>query len=60
MKKLNLLFSFLLLLFGNLMAQEDLVLEKAIQLGLENNYDVKIAIENISLTEIDRIYLVES
>ena len=42
------------------MAQEDLVLEKAIQLGLENNYDVKIAIENISLTEIDRIYLVES
>lgn len=34
-------------------AQEELDLEKAIQLGLENNFDVKIAIETISITEFD-------
>ncbi|MHA7131268.1 TolC family protein [Algoriphagus namhaensis] len=34
--------------------QENLNLEKAIQLGLENNFDVKIAVENISLTDFDR------
>jgi len=35
-------------------AQEELNLEKAIQLGLENNFDVKIAIENIDITEFDK------
>lgn len=33
--------------------QEALNLEKAIQLGLENNFEVKIAVENISLTDYD-------
>lgn len=37
-----------------LQAQEPLDLEKAIQLGLENNLQVKIGIENIALRELDR------
>jgi len=37
-----------------LQAQEPLDLEKAIQLGLENNLQVKIGIETIALRELDR------
>ena len=35
-------------------AQESLNLEKAIQAGLENNLQIKIAIENVALREGDR------
>lgn len=40
--------------FSFAQAQEKLDLEKAIQFGLENNFEVKIAVENISITEFDR------
>ncbi|MFC3878903.1 TolC family protein [Algoriphagus namhaensis] len=55
MKKIPLaILSFLFATFS-LVAQdqEALNLEKAIQLGLENNFEVKIAVENISLTDYD-------
>lgn len=35
-------------------AQEDLTFEKAITMGLENNYDVKIALREKDITEIDK------
>jgi len=35
--------------------QEELTFEKAIQLGLENNYEVKIAINDVELAETDRM-----
>ena len=52
MKKLAVLL-FLSLSFSSLHAQiqESLDLEKAIQLGLENNLQIKIAVENVSLRE---------
>jgi outer membrane protein TolC len=56
MKKL----AFALLLANSLMlgpravAQESLNLEKAIQVGLDNNLQIKIAVENVNLREGDR------
>lgn len=52
MKKIAILL-FLSCLSINMYAQdsESLNLEKAIQVGLENNFDVKIAVENIKLRE---------
>ena len=35
-------------------AQETLDLEKALQLGLENNLQVKIGVENRNLRELDK------
>ncbi|MDF2158948.1 TolC family protein [Algoriphagus sp. CAU 1675] len=55
MKKLY--FVLIASLFGNCLfaqGQEALDLEKAIQLGLENNLDVKISVENINLREGDQ------
>lgn len=55
MKKLH--FVLIASLFGNSLfaqAQESLDLEKAIQLGLENNLDVKISVDNINLREGDQ------
>ncbi|PZX48510.1 TolC family protein [Algoriphagus chordae] len=55
MKKLSLLF--ILCIAGNaLLAQgpETLDLEKAIQLGLDNNFQVKIAVETIDIRERDQ------
>lgn len=54
MKKLS-LFLLLISVTGSLLAQgqESLDLEKAIQLGLENNFDVKIAVETVELREKD-------
>lgn len=41
-----------LLVFGsNALGQESLDLEKAIQLGLENNLQIKIAVDNVALRE---------
>ncbi len=53
MKRLYILFA-AVLMSGMAQAQEELNLEKAIQLGLENNFDVKIAIENIAISEFDQ------
>lgn len=52
MKKLSIIL-LISLLGSNLLAQsqENLDLEKAIQLGLENNLQVKIAVENINIFE---------
>ena len=55
MKKSTLLLFASLLVFGsNALAQESLDLEKAIQLGLENNLQIKIAVDNVALREGDR------
>ena len=55
MKKSTLLLIASLLIFGsNAIAQEALDLEKAIQLGLENNLQIKIAVDNVALREGDR------
>ena len=52
MKKSTLLLFASLLIFGsNVLAQESLDLEKAIQLGLENNLQIKIAVDNVALRE---------
>ncbi len=39
---------------GKLLAQEELSFEKAVMLGLENNYDVKIAIQQREMAVLDR------
>lgn len=55
MKKSILLVYVTLLVFGtSAIAQESLDLEKAIQLGLENNLQIKISVDNVSLREGDR------
>lgn len=52
MKKLAIvLFMSLSVTSLNAQIQESLDLEKAIQLGLENNYQIKIAVENVNLRE---------
>ncbi|WP_200974640.1 TolC family protein [Echinicola sp. 20G] len=43
-----------LVVSGKLYAQEELTFEQAIMLGLENNYDIKIALQDKELTEIDK------
>ncbi|MBD8488378.1 TolC family protein [Echinicola sp. CAU 1574] len=43
-----------LMVSGKLYAQEELTFEQAIMLGLENNYDIKIALQDKELTEIDK------
>jgi outer membrane protein len=55
MKKLFVLL-FLSLSFSEItvQAQESLDLEKAIQIGLENNLQVKIGVENVALRELDK------
>jgi outer membrane protein TolC len=42
-----------LLTASNLFAQESLDLEKSIQIGLENNLQIKIGVENIALRDLD-------
>jgi outer membrane protein TolC len=56
MKKTILFLAFLMHCGQMLMAQdkEILDLEKAVQIGLEKNYDVKIAINNATLAEIEK------
>ena len=55
MKKLAFFITWGCLLTGlNAFAQESLDLEKAIQIGLEKNLQVKIGIENIALRELDK------
>ncbi|WP_035468442.1 TolC family protein [Algoriphagus mannitolivorans] len=55
MKKSILLVYVTLLVFGtSAIAQESLDLEKAIQLGLENNLQIKISVDNVSLREGER------
>ncbi|WP_186753788.1 TolC family protein [Echinicola salinicaeni] len=39
---------------SQVLAQEELSFEKAVMLGLENNYDVKIALKEKEVTEIDK------
>ncbi|MDX5337867.1 MAG: TolC family protein [Cyclobacteriaceae bacterium] len=52
MRKSILLVFISLLVFGsNALGQESLDLEKAIQLGLENNLQIKIAVDNVALRE---------
>lgn len=40
--------------FSQVVAQEELSFEKAVMMGLENNYDVKIALKDKEVTEIDK------
>lgn len=55
MKKLAFLFAWGSLLTSvSVFAQEQLDLEKAIQIGLEKNLDIKIAVENVNLREGDQ------
>ncbi|KEO73229.1 TolC family protein [Anditalea andensis] len=56
MKKLFLILMAGLLVGPSVMAQqlEELTFEKAIQLGLDNNFEVKIAINEVELAELDR------
>lgn len=55
MKKLAFLFIWgSLLTSGSAFAQENLDLEKAIQIGLEKNLQIKIAVDNVSLREGDQ------
>ncbi|OOG76902.1 TolC family protein [Algoriphagus sp. A40] len=55
MKKLAFLFAWGSLLTSvSVFAQENLDLEKAIQIGLENNLQIKIAVENVTLREGDQ------
>ncbi|HSJ67892.1 MAG TPA: TolC family protein [Anditalea sp.] len=57
MKKIFLIIMAGLLVGPSVLAQqqEELTFEKAIQLGLENNYQVKIAINEAELAETDRL-----
>ena len=55
MKRLTIILLVFLLGTGKgLFAQENLDLEKAIQLGLENNLQVKIAVDNAELRDLER------
>ena len=54
MKKLAFLLTWgYLLTASHVFAQESLDLEKAIQIGLENNLQIKIGVENIALRDLD-------
>ncbi len=55
MKKIAFLFAWgSLLMAAPALAQENLDLEKAIQIGLEQNLQIKIAVENVNLREGDQ------
>jgi len=41
------------LMHGSLQAQENLSLDEAIQIGLENNYDIQLSKQNVAITEIE-------
>jgi len=57
MKKIFLILMTGLLIGPSVLAQqqEELTFERAIQLGLENNYQVKIAINEVEIAETDRL-----
>lgn len=57
MNKIKQTFTVLAVLFSlmhdSLQAQESLSLDEAIQIGLENNYDIQLSKQNVAITEIE-------